>query len=398
MDFLGLDYTRVIHDKDLFDREYKELLNRLIFSEPRASLSLYPVDVNFPLPSNKKEKSNKDGEEKKGDAKKTETSSTKSSNAKEEEKQKKVDVKGKSKRQSSNDDSDDASTTTPEKKVATEKAKSKSKMGDLIESKVSLSHTEFRRNPELELYFSLYIWTLIAVGKYLDATGLVKRYHETELFRKSPIVTQSAKAALKFNQTYVPLLINYLQEIEDSSADKEDSEGAVPEPNYQWIDKLSVPSPSSQGLSVSSYSSIYELNAAYPWADQEQGGSPNLDQVVSVALDNFQKITYERIKKFFIAIRMDTLKYFLGLPKEWELEQILQFFKNSNSIKETDEWKVQKQEEVDDDVMKDDNDDVSSVILIPPKPQEIEKGPVTKKSDFQQLINAAIHLEKKVAI
>lgn len=391
MDFLGLDYTQVIYDNDLFDREYKELLNRLLFSEPRASMSLYPSV--FDLSTSTLNKTNKDAEKK---ANTTESSLTKSKDKDVEGKEQKVDIKGKSKRQTGDDDAD-ISITTPEKKKATEKAKSKPELCNLDEPRVSPPYTEFRRNPQLELYFSLYIWTLIAVGKYLDATGLVKRYHKTELFRKSPIIIQSAKAAFRFNQTYVPSLINYLREIDPSLVEKEeDSDDAESKSIHQWVDRLSVP-PSSQGLSISSYNLVYELNAAYPWSDEKQGGSSNLDQVVAVALDNFQKLTYERIKNTFTAIRIDTLKYFLGLPKEWNLNRTLQFFKDSG-IKETGEWKVQKLEDFDDEVMKDDDDEVSSVVLIPPQSPERKPESVTKKSSFQELVNAAIHLEKKVAI
>lgn len=251
----------------------------------------------------------------------------------------------------------------------------------------------------LDIYFALYIWTNLAVGSYLDALSIAKRYRTSHLFKTSPLVHFSVRAALAFEPaTYSHSLEAFLTPI------------PVPAPDIE-----SELRATQRAAGLVDYTSIYSLQDLYSWDTHDEppvvssGGTIaeaeesfqlglKISTLVQEAIVKFRKNTYKRIVASFGAIRPATLITYLGLAPGLTAQEIVDTLdKGREELGETSagKWQIK------------DGEANGNAVLVPPSAQTVAASRATKsdslkseekKAQMQDLINAATHLEQRLGI
>lgn len=190
----------------------------------------------------------------------------------------------------------------------------------------------------LEIYFAIYIWTLIYFEEYQEAMFVSERYKDTTLFVASPVVRAATRSASKFS-------------------------------TKSTNDTLE-------------YAAIYRLPSLFDWEDESKGGSPGLAQLVKDALNKFQERVYTQLRGKFTKIKVSTVSKCLPLCEEHE------------TIKAEDVLRVLNG--VDPGWIKDPENEE---LLVPPqvaKPDDVEKvDEVLRRKWLNELVTVASELEQK---
>ncbi|VVT47091.1 uncharacterized protein SAPINGB_P001538 [Magnusiomyces paraingens] len=400
MDFLGPDYLEALSLLAEFKDDYPGLLKELRLCEPRAAIALYPEsNGNNYIGSSNNSRGSSSGS---GSGSSSGSSSSSSS------KGKTISETSYTKRMEDVDmdsvpDTLEEADQKNKKKLEEGKAATSSKLPnggvstlDELLAKFPAPVRTPPRHPELDLYFALYIWVYLALGEYLNAVSIVKRYGlDAPLFVASPLVVASARAARLFDpQTYAHTLAQQKEHRNLETTLLDDKKADI-KAKFDETKRVAA---------LWDYSKIYALREAYAWDEDIKedktedtnangNGAVTVGKLVDEALAKFRRTVHGRIVSSFGTIRPATVVTYLGLRDVGDEsgEAVLAALKRELGD-EAKGWTMKSTEG---------SYGVTELLVPPvqiPRPQQNARTTAEKRAQMQELISAATHLEQRLGV